>query len=264
MVRGTGAVMLTCDRAHISRGAFTVGPLSASADCGAVTVVVGPNASGKSTLLGMLAGTLEPIGGTIRCGRCEIKSMSMADRASSVVALPQRPSTSAPISVGRLVSLGQLRTGGDPARCEAAMEDLGLSDVSDRPISTLSVGQAQRAHLARVLAQASESAVLILDEPTAPLDHQWASRIWALLKRHVSRGGTVVVAVHDLSIAAAQADAAWLIEAGDLRAAGPAGDVLEPSRLAEVFGTPFEWASRRDGSQWLVPSAADAAPESPR
>jgi ABC-type cobalamin/Fe3+-siderophores transport system ATPase subunit len=184
--------------------------------------------------------------------------MPTSARAASVVLLPQRPAADLPLAVERLVELGCLRREGGAAAAlvAEAIERFGLEDLRDRPVASLSAGQAQRAHLARVWSQRSSNAVLVLDEPTAPLDHRWAGRVWAMLHEHAGAGGSVLVAVHDLAVAADAADEAWLLRDGTLAASGPGEAVLQPERLEEAFEAGFEWAPRGDGSRWLVPSTS--------
>ncbi|MCP4758682.1 MAG: ABC transporter ATP-binding protein [Planctomycetes bacterium] len=248
--------MLRCDQIEFSRGAFRLGPLSCDASAGRITAVVGPNASGKTTLLHTVAGILAPSGGRIQHhGDEERKTRS--SRADELVLLPQRPAVDVPLSVQRLVELGRLRHAvrGSQERVAEALDRLGLMELRHRPVSSLSAGQAQRAHLARVWAQRNATSMLVLDEPTAPLDHRWASSVWSLLREHVSSGGGVLVAVHDLALAADAADHAWILRGGQLLASGPSELVLEPETLGEAFGASFEWATRRDGTNWLVPSS---------
>ncbi len=246
--------MLHCDGAAKRRGDCSIGPLHARAAAGRITAVVGPNASGKTTLLNLLAGVFRPDQGRVMVGGCDLGALDAGSRASAVAMVPQRPSLDGGLTVERIVSLGRLRLGERADRVDAEIESCGLASVRGRCIGTLSVGQAQRVHVARALAQAAPGGALVLDEPTAPMDHHWAARTWDLLTAHARSGGTVVVAVHDLAVAAGRADDAWLLGGGELVRSGAVADVLDPAVLERVFGAAFEWATRADGSRWLVPS----------
>ncbi|MBT5583266.1 MAG: ABC transporter ATP-binding protein [Phycisphaerae bacterium] len=250
--------MFRCDRLAIRRGTFQLGPLSASVEAGQVVVVIGPNASGKSTLLGMAAGVLPSSEGMVQINGQPLAKCDLASRAAMLAYLPQQPARDLELSVERLVSLGRLRLSSSPELIEEAIEEFELSEIRHRAVSTLSAGQAQRVHLARIWAQRDAESILVLDEPTAPLDPRWADRVWSLLAGHAQNGGVVLVSVHDIAVAADVGDQAWLLANGSLVAAGPAGDVVQPDRLAAVFGAQFEWVVRRNGSAWLVNSGPSA------
>jgi len=246
--------MLECRAIRHRLGRFSLGPISAAAEAGRITAVVGPNASGKSTLLHIAGGVMDADQGDVHLRSRPISALDAGERAGSLVTLPQRPAIDVGLAVERLVSLAQLRRSRSDSDIEAALQRLGLSSIRSMPLHACSVGQAQRAHAARVLAQAAADAVLVLDEPTAPLDHHWAAVWWQCMRAHADGGGAVLVAVHDLAVAAAMSDDAWVMREGELVATGAAEDVLAPARLESVFGARFEWGARKDGSRWLVPS----------
>jgi iron complex transport system ATP-binding protein len=236
----------------VRRGEFTLGPIQVEAMAGEVTAVIGPNASGKTTLLELVAGITRPTSGVVELDETNLHACSVSDRAACVAMLPQRPASELSLSVERLVELGRLRLTESPEAVEAAIAAFELGPLRHRLVCTLSVGQTQRAHLARLWAQRDASSLLVLDEPTAPLDHRWADAVWDMLAAHAGGGGAVVVAVHDLAVAADRADCGWLLRDGNLVLSGPAGDVFQPDVLGEVFAAGFEWITRRDGSPWLV------------
>ena len=244
--------MLRCEAMTVARGDFTLGPIVAEAKGGAVTAVIGPNASGKTTLLETVAGIMTSSSGVVVLDKVDLHGLCVSERAARVAMLPQRPASDLSLTVERLVELGRLRLPADGGAIEAAIEAFELGAIRHRPVCTLSVGQAQRAHLARAWAQRGDSTLLVLDEPTAPLDHRWSDVVWDMLVSHARGGGTVLVAVHDLAVAADRADGAWLLRDGSLTHAGPACDVLQPDVLGSVFDTSFEWVVRRDGTRWLV------------
>ncbi|MDP7029771.1 MAG: ABC transporter ATP-binding protein [Phycisphaerales bacterium] len=246
--------MLQCEGVRIQQGGFEIGPLDCAVHPGRITAVVGPNAAGKSTLLNAMAGLMRPSAGCVRLHGRDVHQLGDRARAESLAMLPQRPALDCALTIEQLVGLGRLRLARHGSRVGDAIASCGLSQVRRRGVDSLSVGQAQRAHVARVLAQAGPETVLVMDEPTAPMDHTWAARTWDLLAAHARGGGGVLVAVHDLAVAADRADDALLLGGGQLAAAGPVAEVLQPEALQAVFGASFEWAARADGSPWLVPS----------
>ena len=143
--------MLRCSGVQFARDGFELGPIDALAKSGTITAVVGPNASGKTTLLEVVAGVRKPLQGTVEVDELNMHTCSSDHRAAVMAMMPQRPPVECPLSVGRLVSLGRLRLGRESAASEQAMGALGLESLRDRAVCSLSVGQAQD-HLKRTLA----------------------------------------------------------------------------------------------------------------
>jgi len=230
--------MLHCDQLTLRLGAFTLGPVCAEAQRGAITALVGPNASGKTTLLRALCGVLHGHGTVCADGQV-VADCTAKERAGMLAFVPQRVQGDVPLTVEALVSLGRLRRPNASERIQAAMAALGLEALRARPVGQLSVGQRQRVHIARALAQIEPDGILVLDEPTAPLDPDWAHRVWVVLHGVAEAGGTVLSSVHDLAAARAVADDAWLLRDGLLVGSGSATSMLEPAGLESLFGTAF-------------------------
>ena len=230
--------MLYCEQLALQLGTFSLGPLSVEARSGAMTALVGPNASGKTTMLRALCGVL-PADGTVHLAGRSMTAMSMEQRAGALAFVPQRVQGDVPLTVEALVRLGRLRRPAAVDRIEEALSALGLNELRNRPVAHLSTGQRQRVHIARALAQIDVKGVLVLDEPTAPLDPDWAHRVWGVLRSVADAGGTVLASVHDLAAARAVGDDAWLLREGRLVGSGSAATLLEPDQLATLFGTPF-------------------------
>jgi iron complex transport system ATP-binding protein len=220
---------------------------------GRITVLIGPNAAGKTTLLRIAAGLLHADRGEVRWRGDLVYSMSDRARSASMSCLSQRPRQDVPLLVREVIELGRLRL--DDADSRALVDRLELLDLLERPYPALSVGQQQRVGLARLLHQHDPGGLIVLDEPTAPLDPRHAALAMQLLREAAEGGATVVLSMHDLSLAGSLADHAWLLVEGVMRASGAAGEVLEPGMLEAAFGLGFERLARQDGSSWLAPQS---------
>jgi iron complex transport system ATP-binding protein len=221
-------------------GAAAVRDVSASVQERSICALVGRNGSGKSTLLRMVCGFERPSSGTVTWRGQPMSAMRESERARRCAFVPQRPFLSAAFSVRELVSLGTVAGQRGLHGVDGAIELMGLSPLADRLWHRTSEGERMRAVVARALVQCPEDGLLVLDEPFAPLDPGECARMMRMLRDARSRGVTVVCAVHQLGIASVLADCAWWLEEGQLLGCGPVAQVLEPSRLASVFGVPFE------------------------
>ncbi len=208
---------------------------------GRLTCLAGTNGAGKSTLLRTMAGLLRPLAGSVVIGGRSVGTMSPGERARTVaVVLTGRPEADF-LTVGELAAMGRMPHTGFSGRLSdrdrdvvaRALDRAGIAHMATRPVTTLSDGECQRALVARALAQ--ETPVLLLDEPTAFLDFPAKSALFGLLADLAhTEGKTVVVATHDIELAARRADLFWLLAADGLRAGTPAG---LRERLMAAFGT---------------------------
>lgn len=207
---------------------------------GTVTVVAGPNGCGKSTLLKAMAGILPSQGQVLLEGET-LCALSSRQRAQRVAFLPQ--SRQVPeITVRRLVLHGRFpylsypRQYGpaDHAAAQNAMEALDLSDLADRSLASLSGGQRQKAYIAMALAQDTD--VVLLDEPTTFLDIAHQLQLMGLAKSLAAKGKTVILVLHDLTLALEHADALVVMENGRMISAGTAEAVFQSGCLMPVFG----------------------------
>jgi len=211
---------------------------------GKVTVVAGPNGSGKTTLLRLLLGLLRPTSGRATLDGRDLHRHRPADRAARLAYVPQRAHVAFPFSVRQVVALGRRNGSGEAA--EEALRRVGLADAADRPFHELSAGQQQRVALARAVCQLGAPAppgvtrALLADEPTAALDPAHAFGAMELLGELASAGLTVVVVLHDLTLAERYAHHAIVLDqTGRVAAHGPARGALDPGVLGRVFGVRF-------------------------
>jgi len=211
-------------------------------DAGEILGVLGPNGSGKSTLLRVLLGAQRPDAGTVRLQGLPLTTLPPRTRARTLTMVAHTRPPDFALTVRDVVGLGRIPHEGllgtsHPGDAEAIARALAQTDtdgLADRGIATLSSGELQRAHLARAFAQ--EARVLLLDEPTANLDPLHQLTAMRLLRGFAAKGGAAVVVLHDLTLAARTCDRLLVLEAGRVRAEGPARTALDEALLADVFG----------------------------
>jgi len=221
--------------------------VTAAARPGALTVLLGPNAAGKTTLLRAMLGQLTPRRGTVELLGRPINQWSAGERAAVMSFVPQRASVAFAYTVRDVIALGRHALPRDDAAVDAALDATQTADLADRSVQELSVGQQQRVLLARAMAQAAgRGRAMLLDEPVSAMDPLHAHRVMGLLREQAAAGLAVVVVLHDLNLACRYADDAWLLHGGRLVAAGPWDQVFTEQRLAEAYGLPFSVAGHDD------------------
>ena len=231
-------------------GEPVVWEVSAQLDRGRMCALIGPNAAGKSTLLKLLLGQLNPWSGDIKVAKASVERLNFAQRARLISYVPQKGGVSFAFTVRQVVAMGCYAIGvGDVSnreRVERAMSLCDLAGLEDRIFARLSVGQQQRVLLARALAQSfGAGRLMLLDEPASGMDLKHVHQTMRLLKRIAAgdaeqAGPGVLIVMHDINLAGRYADDVWLMDRGKLVAAGPGGAVLIPDRLASVYGVGFK------------------------
>jgi iron complex transport system ATP-binding protein len=222
---------------------FALSDLSLDISAGEIIGVIGPNSSGKTTLIRLLTRVLEPAAGEIRLEGVPVGRLSRTDLARRVAVVPQGLLPQFPFTVGELALMGRyphdpgryFESPRDRAVAHEAMAATGVLELADMPLEHLSGGERQRAVIARALAQ--EPRLLVLDEPTAHLDLRYQVEAAALLRRlNRERGMTILLVSHDLNLAAEVCDRLLLLNGGRPVAIGAPEAVLDEGLLASVFG----------------------------
>ncbi len=233
--------------------------VSLSIEPGETVALVGPNGAGKSTLLRVLSGELAAGAGTVRLKGRAPRAYQPRLLALHRAVLSQHTSVAFPFSVAEVVRMGagDLRGPAVEPLVDAALAEVDLDGFRERIITTLSGGEQQRAHVARVLVQlacgeaAHGPGVLLLDEPTTSLDLRHQLDVLTATRRCAARGVTVVAILHDLNLAALFAERIVVLHDGRIAADGPPQETITDALLARVFqvagavgrtpppGTPF-------------------------
>jgi zinc transport system ATP-binding protein len=198
--------------------------------------IIGPNASGKTSLLKLMLGLLRPNQGRIR-----VLGKPPAEALSRVGYVPQHPSfaRNIPFSVLELVLVGRLGTGRtvgafsgkDRDLASRVLEEMEISHLAGRRVHTLSGGELQRVLIARALV--CEPALLILDEPTANIDISAEQDVFALLRSH-SRRMTIVIVSHDVSFISSYVDRVGCVNRTLIC---HATEALTGAQISELYGT---------------------------
>ena len=244
---------------HPSRHDILCG-VSVRLSAGEVVALLGPNGSGKSTLLRVLLGQLPAGAGSIRWDGRYASAWRRRELARRVAYLPQSPTADGGQRVFDVLRLGRAPYWGafgleSPRDAEVVRDvaaTLELADLLDRPMDRLSGGQRQRVFVGRCLAQ--EPAALLLDEPATFLDLRHQVELMQLLRRLArERSVGVLMASHDLNLAAALADRAVLLDRGAVAAEGPPDSVLREDVLSPVYGLTMRRVEREGGRGLVFP-----------
>jgi iron complex transport system ATP-binding protein len=227
---------------------------------GRMTALLGPNGAGKSSLLQLMLGILAPSAGRIAFGGRPLAAWTRRALAREIGVVPQGEAeplftVREIVAMGRYPHLGrwQRERERDVEAIAVAMRRCAVDDFAGRWLTTLSGGERQRVRLARALAQ--EPSVLVLDEPTTSLDVRHEMATFELLRALRDDGVTVVLATHNLNLAARYADDLVLLERGRVVAHGSAEDVITSDQISRVYEWPVAIAMHDDGAPQIVPLA---------
>lgn len=241
------APLVECERVGFAYasgavGAFAIRDLSFEVKPGETFGVIGPNASGKTTLVRLLSKVVEPSSGRIRLDGADVARLSRAEVARQVAVVPQDVPRGVPHTVEELVLMGRypraprrfFESPGDRAAARRAMEAADVLALRETLLDRLSGGERQRVMLARALAQ--EPRLLVLDEPTAHLDLRYQAECAGLLRRLGREGLTIVLVSHDLGFAAELCDRLLLMAGGAAVRVGPPESVIDEGVLESAYG----------------------------
>ncbi|WP_281034227.1 ABC transporter ATP-binding protein [Methanoplanus limicola] len=222
--------------------------------------LLGPNGSGKSTLIKCINQILRP-GGRIVMDEEELQKMQISDVARRIGYVPQSEAMGMPMTVydtvlmGRRVHMGWRPSSHDLDVVSGVLDKMSIEPLAMDDIWELSGGQRQKVFIARALAQEPE--VLLLDEPTSSLDlrHQLDTMetISALVK---NSGISVVMAIHDINLAARYADTVAMIRKGTIYGIGKPKDLFTPEAIKDVYGVEASFLYDNFGNPVIVPVKA--------
>lgn len=233
-------VTMVAERVSLQiRNRWLLRDVSLTLEPGEVLALVGPNGAGKSTLLRVLAGDLTPTNGKATISGRAIGSYPPRELALLRAVLPQQTVLQFAFTVREVVEMGRgPRVVGqnDPAVIESLRRTDALH-LADRIYPSLSGGEQARVTLARVLAQ--ETPVLLLDEPTAALDLHHQQLVMDIAREMAAAGASVLVILHDLNLAAANADRIGVMRDGYLVKIGSPWDTMKEDLLSDVFSCPI-------------------------
>ena len=210
---------------------------------GAFFIIIGPNSSGKTTLLKAMAGAVPPRQGQVEIWGRPVGHFSKKALARLIAVVPQRVATDIPFTVQEVVLMGRSPHVGwlgleQPRDLELAAEAMAITDVAHlarRPLPQLSGGELQRVSIARALCQ--QPRLLLLDEPTAALDPAHQVNIMDLMVRlQEEQGLTVIMVSHDLNLAAMYGDQLLLLQEGRRISSGSPKEVLTYEQLEQAYG----------------------------
>lgn len=205
-------------------------------EAGQTIGLIGPNGAGKSTLLQVLAGLID-YQGEVTLDDTPLQSLAPLERARKLALQPQFVDSSWSLSVADIVSFGRIPWGDmDQAIIHQAMRDAGVEALAARRIDELSGGEKARVWLARVLA--NRAACLMMDEIVANLDLFYQHAVLKVLRAYAAQGKGVVIALHDLSLAARYCDRLYLLDAGKLVRCGTVEEVFDAELLSRVYRAP--------------------------
>lgn len=202
-------------------------------DAGTLTCLVGPNGSGKTSLLHALAGISGPLG-EVRVAGVDPRILGPGQRPRFCAYLPASRDIAWPLTARDVIALG-LAEDDDQGRVDEVLDELGLAAMADRRLDRMSTGERSRVFIGRVLA--AKPRLLLLDEPVANLDPLWQLRLMDRLRAIArSDGRALLVAMHDLELARIYADRLIIMQDGAVAADGEPAELLDGPHIRSIFG----------------------------
>ncbi|QOZ66268.1 heme ABC transporter ATP-binding protein [Bradyrhizobium arachidis] len=233
---------------------------------GEMVAIIGPNGAGKSTLLRLLSGDLRPSAGEVLMKQRDISSYTPRELAGRRAMLSQHINVTFPFAVEEIVLMGagerSAREAG--ALVDAALDEVGLAHFRDRQLPTLSGGEQQRAHFARVLVQLAcgeaehGPGLLLLDEPTSSLDLRHQIDLVEAARRRAAGGTAVIAILHDLNLAIRFADRLIVLNGGRLAADGLRSEIVTREIIHDIFEIDAVVRRDDDGVPYVLPQSMRA------
>lgn len=258
--------MLTAANIHVRKGNRDIlTDVSLTLQPGEVLALAGPNGAGKSTLLKIMSGSDTAHKGTVSLNDQLLAEFPARELAQYRAVLSQKIVPGFDFTVREVVMMGRYPhfdgkpRPADEEAVEQAMESTGVTNFAQRSINSLSGGEQQRVHLARVLAQIwkAPNACLLLDEPANNLDLRHQHELLQLVSSLTDNGLAVLVVIHDINLAAQYASRVALLRKGKLVACDTPENVLTPNLLTKVFDMPMQhFRDAATGAEWFGPAAA--------
>ncbi|MCJ7520531.1 MAG: ABC transporter ATP-binding protein [Anaerolineaceae bacterium] len=226
---------------------------------GRILALIGPNGSGKTTLIRALSGVLPVVEGELRINGTDLAGANQQERARLLAVVPQSTFVPPSFTVDEVVMMGRTpyinwlgsTTQKDEETVERVMEVTDVTRFKGRRCGELSAGERQRVILARALAQ--DTPVLLMDEPTSHLDLRYQIEFLELsVSLAYEHNKTVLIALHDLNLAARFGDEVLAMKDGTTEAFGKTEDVLNPQTIEHIYGLPVKVFEAPDGGQKVI------------
>jgi iron complex transport system ATP-binding protein len=255
-LRFEGVAVRLGDREVLRDVSFSVHP-------GEVVALLGRNGAGKTTLLRIATRVTRPDRGGVWLGEHALEDLPRRDVARQLATVPQSVEVPFPFLAGELVLMGRtphqswmgFESEADLERARSAMTRVGIAELANRAIGSLSGGERQLVLFARALAQ--EPQWLLLDEPTAFLDLRHRIDVLRAVRAFAASGGGALVVSHDLALAARICDRLVVLDDGEVIADGPPAEVVTRGVLQKAFGIDAYVLKAPDGAPVVVPRIED-------
>ncbi len=249
---------LACEHLCVQRGrTLAIDDVSLTLQPGERLSLIGPNGSGKTSLLLALLGLLKPQRGHVQLNSCDMSRIPADERARFAAYVPQALAATPAFSVREVIAGGRFAHRSNSPHTDADIVDdalarCGLTQLADRSFDKLSGGERQKTLIAAAFAQTPT--VLFLDEPNAALDPAYQIQLVQILRTWCDDGGTLVLVSHDLQLPAALGGRVVALRAGRIAADGPASETLAPDMLSRIYDADFAVARTSRGEAVVLPA----------